>query len=191
MVRAVSVLMLASLALVPFWVTARPARACSCVELNLPNEVRQAELIVLGSVREIPETESYPYDLTVSVSEYLKGSGPSSLTIRDSLGGSTACSIFEPPPAGGSYLLILHRGVDGFLGTSTCSGSLPIGDQSAPPRIEQIRQLVPRPTEEPPTAVQSDKSAPLILPWPTLAGALTALALGILAIILWRSVRSR
>ena len=154
--RSLLALFVVALVAGPMLVIARPAYACSCAFVSLEKRVASMEAIVVGTVREL-DGEFSAYELTVEIDEYLTGSGPDTITIRDGSLQSAACSPFDPDAVGKTYLLFLSRDEAGRFGTSSCAGSGAIEDRnrdSVESIIEQIRLLVaggPAPaTESPP-----------------------------------------
>jgi hypothetical protein len=145
-----------------------PAYACSCAPPDLEQQVAEADAIVIGTPvdREIvepvptPEPSSPPglvmpisvdVDTTLSVEEYLKGAGGSTLIVRTDgeiydygpgepellEGLSPSCSYV--PELGAEYLFFLHRRDDGELTAHPCSGIYSANDAET---IAEIRGLL-------------------------------------------------
>ncbi len=102
------------------------------------------EAIVVGTVREL-DGEAPAYDLTVEIDEYLTGSGPDTITVRDQFLQGPACSPFSLDAVGKTYLLFLSRDEANHFRTTWCVGSGVIDDTNRDDMesiIEQIRLLV-------------------------------------------------
>ena len=153
--RSLLALFVVTLVMGPMLVSARPAYACTCHPPNLEERVASMEAIVVGTVREV-DKELSVHDYTVEIDEYLTGSGPDTITVRD----ASACSGFSyGDPVGKPHLLFLSRDEAGRLRTNMCFGSGAIDERGrdyVESTIEQIRLLVagePAPaTESPPIA---------------------------------------
>lgn len=142
--RTLLVLLATALAVGPLWVTASPARACSCAHSDTARFVANADVIVITSDAVHGATPAPPgRPVTVTVAEYLKGSGPGTLRIFDS---PTSCGVVYPPSR--EFLLFLSRDDNGDLRTHLCAGSIPLDDErTANPafvaeRIEEVRDVL-------------------------------------------------
>ena len=150
--RSLLALSVVTLVMGPMLVIVRPAYACTCHPPNLEERVASMEAIVVGTVREVDKRLSV-HDYTVEIDEYLTGSGPDTIIVRD----ASACSGFSyGDPVGKPHLLFLSRDEDGRLRTSMCAGSGAIDAEHdyMESTIEQIRLLVaggPAPATEVPT----------------------------------------
>ena len=160
--RSLLALFIVTLAAGPMVVIVRPAYACSCGITSLEERVASTESIVVGTVREL-DGEAPAYDLTVEIDEYLTGSGPDTITVRDQFLQGPACSPFSPDAVGKTYLLFLNRDEAGRYRTSSCTGSGAISTKNQEhmeSTIEQIRQLAaggPAPATEIPTVSPADE----------------------------------
>ena len=144
-----------------------------------------AGFVVLGTVVRIDQIEdnepgalAQQYDVSVTVNEYLKGSGPDQVVVQAFSLSSDACSPFDPDSVDQEFLLFLsHR--QGQLRTSTCEGSGRVGDsEQSQQRIEELRQIVSNSADDP-------------LPvWATAAGFAAAILLGTGLLVGVRRLRS-
>ncbi len=137
----------------PVWaLNATTVSACTCGIQLLEDSVAQAEFIVLGTVASVRSTdppqefEGSPWLVsTVSVEEYLKGSGPP--TLQHTFPGNIA-SCQSGNREGNRYLLAYVRQSDGTFGTSFCSGSLDLTDargEAAAQHVQDVRDLLESP----------------------------------------------
>ena len=104
---------------------------------------------MLGTVESVRSTdppqefEGSPWLVsTVSVEEYLKGSGPP--TLQHTFPGDIA-SCTSGDREGHRYLLSYVRQSDGTLGTNFCSGSLDLtdaGEEVADQQVQEVRDLL-------------------------------------------------
>ncbi len=146
-------LLVAALLALPLWVAhSKPAHACSCASQSPSEMVSRAELIILGTVRDIrltdvtpgpdPETPVDPgnsshgdVEWNVDVAEFLKGSGPNQLSLRspaaiflDDNGDYAFRSGLDATcrwaPSEGTYLLFVGQREDGRYGTGGCAPNL-------------------------------------------------------------------
>jgi hypothetical protein len=172
----------------PLWVAQlTPALACSCTDVSLEERVEHAELIVVGAARELrllgpvptpkpgPQPiEGPPAEIVISVEEYLKGAGPSSLVVyeRDTAvwqgiepavrpRSSAACGTFDH--IGGRYLLFIYMQGDQLADGGACGGSAEITEYNGvETRIEEVRRMIAAPAtpQEPTSTVFQDATKP-------------------------------
>ena len=123
----------------------RPAYACSCALTSIETRVQDADIILTGTVSEViftpplnpdtPDDEEHKTDVVLQVDEYLKGSGPSTVTIFEPgltfhfndegelLTGFSSCATFGQGSEGKRYILFLAGEVDSLISPGLCSGS--------------------------------------------------------------------
>lgn len=218
------VFLAAILLALPLWVTfATPASACTCGHNPLEARVSRADLIVVGTGQGLkllgpvpaapplsPPGQAVvsggPGESTVAVEEYVKGSGPSTLSlyvasttvifdeagqiVRIS-GPLTSCAV--TPQSGDRFLLFLTQRQDGRYDTDVCAGSVGFdgNDAAVLALIQQIRLILqgPSPTATvnalPRSGAAVDSSAGKSL-WPVLAAGGVGLLLSSSALFLLR-----
>lgn len=180
---ALRILLAAIVLALPMLLWATPAHACSCVPRTFEEKVNLADLIVIGTAQErrlidppsMPTplsspndvdsvTPSGPAEVLIAVEEYIKGSGPDILFVRESIPFST-CSAFGTGLPG-RYILFLTRLEDGFHQASFCESSHlgPGTEAFLIDQIEQIRQVLEGPISAPPLGTGSAESSASYLP---------------------------
>ncbi len=186
---------------------ARPAHAI-CVAKTPEEYVQAADIIITGTVSQMdivpPLDEESPDDLvhtlqaTFAVDEYLKGSGPHTLTILEPshtflfddegvlMGRWVEDGVFYQESAGKYYILFLQGEVDS-LATHACSGSRILDQQF----LEDVHEAIAAVEALPPTgsAPAGDRSGETA-PWlPIIVG--SSLGLTLLAGGGWFTLRAR
>jgi hypothetical protein len=173
----------------------RPAYAFACAPVPLAKQVEAATFVLTGTVTEYaikppldpekPDDAVHRSFVTVRVDEYLKGTGPNSLTVpepnvsysfRDDgeLGGVVGeGAIFDETSEGKRYVLFLGGTVDAIVNRGDCSGSGTYEEEY----VEQVRAVLAEPADLPgtggPPPAESQSNA---VPWLaiSLAAALAA-----------------
>lgn len=168
----------------PVWALhATSVSACSCMSDTSVERLRAADIVVAGVISDVSLIERLPartpqfapdgsiepegfYDVEVesefTVDEYLRGSGPSTLTIRSRTSvlryGTGELEIYEgtsPSCSRGlalsaNYLIYRAEPLDDPLQTSACDRSIQrIQDDQ---QLQEFRQLLQEPTPQPPVA---------------------------------------
>ncbi len=196
---ALRLLIVAALLALPLWVAhSAPAHACSCAGGSLQEQTSAAEFIVIASTTDFrllgpvptPEPLSQPgvgrvdsngppAAIDIVVHEYLKGTGPASLTVYES--GTTITVSPElqvdPSPRSGAmcgtfdnltarYLLFLYRAPEGLVSGGVCGGSTAITEYNgAADYVARVREAVAAgPIVLPPTGFRPSRhdNLPLI-----------------------------
>lgn len=106
--------------------SAPSAHACSCAPFTTQGYVDQADVIAIGTIIQLIDDKDIgdgPNDLDarVSITRYLKGSGPAEITVDDPPSGGT-CGFLDDGDLGETYLLFL-TGSDSPFESNLCSGN--------------------------------------------------------------------
>lgn len=147
----------------------RPAHACICPPITAEELVQVADIILTGTVTELtitppldpdaPDTLQHTSNVILQVDEYLKGSGPSTVTILEPgftfhfddngevVTGLSTCATFRPGSGGSRYLLFLQGEVDSLVSGGVCSGSH-IVDEAY---LLKVRAALAEPIDLPPS----------------------------------------
>lgn len=188
----------------------RPAQACSCVSITVEEEVQVADIILTGTVTEFtitppldpdtPDTLEHTSNVILQVDEYLKESGPSTVTILEpgltyyfdddgDVGMAiSSCTTFGPASVGSQYLLYLQGEVDSLVSPGVC-GSRRI-NQDDSDYVEDVREAVAAVEALPTTgsAPPSERSGEST-PWLPIIG--SSLGLTLVASGGWLTLRAR
>ncbi len=173
----------------------RPAYACSCALTSIETRVQDADIILTGTVTELvitpplnpdaPDGEEHRTDVVLQVNEYLKGSGPSTVTIFEPglafqfdtdgnlITAFSSCATFGQGSEGKRYILFLTGSVDSLTSPGLCSGSGIVDEE----HLQEVQAVLAAPvdlpdTGGPPPAVDSSADFPWLA---------TALGAGVLA----------
>ena len=123
------------------------AHACSCVPFTTQGYVDRADVIAIGTVIQLIDDEDTgggPNDLDarVSVSRYLKGTGPAEIVVDDPPSGGT-CGFLDEGDLGDTYLLFL-TGSDSPFESNLCSGNGSLDGptpEHGPERLDEVRAI--------------------------------------------------
>src|SRR3990172_824704 len=149
-------------------VALRPAYACSCAIDSLENQVERTQTILLGTATDPPiippldpdnpdELRHVTY-VVIRVDRYLKGSGPSELTLA-ALGSYSfsaegqllteinTCSLLGPESKARSYILFFPDGLAGGSEPGICSGSRSLDEDY----LQEVLGAIESPGVLPPT----------------------------------------
>lgn len=204
------VLPLAAIAIAGLFLPTRahPVHAI-CAPMTVEEYVQGADFILTGTVsqtafvppvdEESPDDLVHTYHAVVAADEYLKGSGPDTVTILEPsfeftfndagelVGMVSEDGVFSQQSAGKHYILFLEGEVDSLVAPG-CAGSRTI-DQGDQQLIEDVRAAVAAAEALPPTgsAPARDQSGQAT-PWlPTIA---SSLGLTLLAGGAWLTLRA-
>ena len=123
------------------------AHACSCVPFTAQGYVDGADVIAIGTVIQLigdEDTGDGPNDLDarVSVTSYLKGTGPAEIVVDDPPSGAS-CGFLDEGDLGDTYLLFLTGSGSPFEST-ICSGNVSL-DGSTPEhgqeRLDEVQAI--------------------------------------------------
>jgi hypothetical protein len=104
-----------------------PAHACSCAQLSVEETVANADVVAIGMVTDLlvlgPNVDAArgDVDALVSVSTYLKGSGPPSIAVDDPVGDGD-CGFIDETDVGERLLFFLTTS-EGVYKTNLCAGN--------------------------------------------------------------------
>ncbi len=106
--------------------SAPPAYACDCDPGPAPVRVDNAHVVAIGKVVALTERD-IDVDAVVLVQRYLKGSGPTEITVDDPAVGN--CGFLDEASLGLTYLQFLNGDASPFQ-TSICDGSTHLAGQT-------------------------------------------------------------
>ena len=181
----------------------RPAYACSCALMPAEVRVDTADIIIIANVTELvvtppldpdaPDDLEHRSDFVLQVDEYLKGSGPSTVTIFEPglsfvfsddgevVTGFSSCATFTQGSEGKRYILYLTGEADSLISPGLCSGSGLVDEE----HLQRVRAVLAEPPDLPPTgSAPSEADSGNMFPW--LATALGATALAAASVSLLR-----
>jgi hypothetical protein len=104
-----------------------PAHACSCIQLSVEQTVVNADVIAVARITGLVDDELDPRPLIVdkdglaAVERYLKGSGPSAITVDDPSDGGV-CGFLGEGAVGERFLFFLTTDSGGYK-TNLCAGN--------------------------------------------------------------------
>ena len=186
----------------------RPAYACSCALMPAEVRVDNADIIIIANVTELvvtppldpgaPDDLEHRSDFVLQVEEYLKGSGPSTVTIFEPglsfvfsddgevVTGFSSCATFAQGSEGKRYILYLAGEADSLISPGLCSGSGLVDEE----HLQRVRAVLAEPPDLPPTgSAPSEADSGNSFPW--LATALGTAALAASALLLRRRLARR
>ncbi|MEG3087397.1 hypothetical protein [Sphingomonas sp. PB4P5] len=100
--------------------SASAAEACRCVRLTPAAAYRQANAVLLGTVREAPDVSAYDRAYRIHVERSWKRQLKGSVSVN-----STRSSCLADLRPGEKYLIYVVRDPAGTLRTSACQGNKP------------------------------------------------------------------
>ena len=173
---AMAIFVLATL--VAFSAPTPPVRALSCVPFSAERSVEHADIVLVGTVRELVADHSS--GVLVEVGRYLKGSGPAAITLSS---GTMAWDgwLFEEN-VGRQWLFFLKTDGESYEEWA-CSGSQPLdGAYGEPVPIEEIEALTSPGIPPEPDAIfihGDDFGGPSPWLWGGVGAAIVAVGIGV------------
>ena len=184
----------------------RPAYACSCALTSIETRVKDADIILTGTVAElvitpplnpdVPDGEEHRTDVVLQVDQYLKGSGPNQVNIFEPgltfqfdtdgnlVTGIVSCATFGQGSEGKRYILFLTGSVDSLTSPGLCSGSGIVDEE----HLQEVQAVLAAPVDLPDTGGPAPASPSSAAPWLAiaLASSLGAAALAAASTLLLR-----
>ena len=108
-----------------------PAAACSCLEADTAQHVRWADVVLVGTVTDVEQTEpggdglqssADPVEYTFEVEQVLKGDPGPGEPVVESARDSASCGL-TGVRLGSSYVVFATQTEDGGLGADSCGGT--------------------------------------------------------------------